>query len=415
MVKSFHGGIKKQKRLFTSLPSEGKCKPLSGYLFSYKVPDGGVCVSQGDEVCVGSVLACVEGLSPVLSGVSGKVESADGGVITVIANGAQESLPFLPPFDRALSDIPADEVAVRLSDCAVTSAYTPNGIFSVCKEAQALSSEKRIKLIIDCSSPSLSSSKNAYLIKKYPNEISGGIRILMRACDASVAHLVCDDSSMEIIRILESISDGEYVRLSIAEAKYPMQNEKLLVYLALNREMSRKKRTVDYGIVCADCEAVLNAYNAAVLGERAVSKFVSVKNKNGVECVRAPLGLPLTELVRDGDVVPSFSFGELSENVITQDEAKALYVDGTTDVISVVYKASKSAASPCVGCGKCEAACPMYLPVSRIVPPTFEKIKKIYKKYSFSACIGCGCCSAVCPSGIEIRKYIEGGKTENEQ
>ena len=44
MVKSFHGGIKKQKRLFTSLPSEGKCKPLSGYLFSYKVPDGGVCV-----------------------------------------------------------------------------------------------------------------------------------------------------------------------------------------------------------------------------------------------------------------------------------------------------------------------------------------------------------------------------------
>ena len=57
----------------------------------------------------------------------------------------------------------------------------------------------------------------------------------------------------------------------------------------------------------------------------------------------------------------------------------------------------------------------MYLPVSRIVPPTFEKIKKIYKKYSFSACIGCGCCSAVCPSGIEIRKYIEGGKTENEQ
>lgn len=413
MVKTFHGGIKKQKRLFASPIGEGEVKIKCGVGFRYCVPEGGVCVSAGDDVSVGSVLACVEGNSPVLSGVSGKVDAVDGSTVTVISDGLQKRLPPLPPFEGSLSEISADEVAVRLSDCAVSSKYSPNGIFSVCKEAQTISGEKRIKLIIDCTSPTSALSANRYLIKHFPNEISGGIRILMRACDASVAHLVCDDSSMDVIRTLESICDGEYVRLSVAEAKYPMQNEKLLIYLALNKEVSRKKRTVDYGIVCADCEAALNAYNAAALGERAVTRLVAVSGRGEIEFVNVPQGLPMSELLRGGE--SELSVGELSDVTLTAAEAESVYVDGATDAVVVSEPAKKAKAGPCVGCGKCEEACPMYLPVSRIVPPTLEGIKKAYKKYSFSACIGCGCCSAVCPSGIEIRNYIEGGRKENEQ
>lgn len=412
MVKSFHGGIKKQKRLFVSSPLEGDVKVTKGCCFAYKVPNGGICVAHNEDVYVGSVLACVEGLSPTLSGVSGKVAKIEDNEITVIADGEQKVLPSLPPFEKALSEISAEEVAVRLADCAVASRYTPDGIFPVCKAAQELSEEKRIKLIIDCSSPTVASSANQYLIKKYPREISGGIRILMRACGASEAHLVCDDSSFDIVNILESICDEKYVKLSVAEARYPMQNEKLLIYLALNKEISRKRSAVDYGIVCADCEAAVNAYRAAALGERAVARMISIQRKDNVECVLAPVGLPLSELVGG---VSHFSIGELSENMLSGDDASGLYVDGTWDVIVFCDSSRQPIASPCIGCGKCDAVCPMYLPVSRIVPPTLEKNGSIYERYGFAACIGCGCCSAVCPSGIEIRKYIEGGKSENEQ
>ena len=413
MVKSFHGGIKKQKMMFVASPCAGEVKPQNGGCFVYNAfNENGICVSVGEEVFVGSVLACIEGASPMLSGVSGKISKIEDNEISIIADGEQTSLTRLPPFEKALSEIPADEVAVRLSDCAVTSKYTPDGIFPVCKAAQEISGEKRIKLIIDCSSPTHASAVNRFLIKNYPKEISGGIRILMRACDASEAHLVCDDSSLDIIRILESICDGEFVRLSVAEAKYPMQNEKLLIYLALNKEISRKKRVIDYGIVCADCEAALNAYRASVLGDRAVSKHVAVQRKDEVECTLAPVGLPLSELAGKGC---DFMIGELSADMISCDEASSRCVDSTTDVIVIGDRARQMIVSPCVGCGKCETVCPMYLPVSRIVPPTLEKSGKLYKKYSFEACIGCGCCSAACPSGIEIRNYIEGGRSENGQ
>ena len=123
MVRSFHGGIKKQKRIFGGAPAEGRLILEKDEAFVYFIPcEESACVELGERVFVGSVLACAEGSCPVLSGVSGFVSGIDENRITVISDGSDEALPALPAFSGSLSEtapvfrMPALPLHIRRSE-----------------------------------------------------------------------------------------------------------------------------------------------------------------------------------------------------------------------------------------------------------------------------------------------------------
>ena len=341
MVRSFHGGIKKQKRIFGGAPAEGRLILEKDEAFVYFIPcEESACVEIGERVFVGSVLACAEGSCPVLSGVSGVVSGIDENRITVISDGSDEALPALPGFSGSLSETAPDEICARLSDTGVTSAYSPLGIASLCNEARIISKKKRIRLIVNCASPTAALSLNRYLIKKHPEMISGGIRILMRACNAAEAILVCDDSSIDTVRILEGISDGTYVKTVVAEAKYPMQNEKLTVYLAIEREPSSKRTYLESGLIAVDCEAAVNAYRAVACGERTVTKYTVISDGREELCLAARLGQSLRSLISAFGEKSCFAFDEFSESCFEISKAEELYGEGNWGVSSFEQQTS---------------------------------------------------------------------------
>ena len=60
----------------------------------------------------------------------------------------------------------------------------------------------------------------------------------------------------------------------------------------------------------------------------------------------------------------------------------------------------------CIGCGRCDHACPEKLSVSRIRLLTDCGKTDGIKKYDVNLCTGCGACSYVCPARIDVAATV---------
>jgi Na+-translocating ferredoxin:NAD+ oxidoreductase subunit C len=85
---------------------------------------------------------------------------------------------------------------------------------------------------------------------------------------------------------------------------------------------------------------------------------------------------------------------------------------GTSGV--VVLTAAESArprALPCISCGRCLAACPVFLNPSRLGQlAQLGLYERMEDEYHLNDCMLCGSCSYVCPSNIPLSQMFALGK-----
>ncbi len=308
----------------------------------------------------------------------------------------------LPPLDGKLEETDPEVLIERFENAKVVSPSVGKNLAAICRNALERSKEKRVRLVVDCSSESPLDFAYRSLVIHRTREVYAGIKILMRATNASEAVIVSDNSCLSVVRKLEALSDGKIVKLRLTEAKYPIHEERLLVYVAAVREMKNDSDPLRYGLVTVDAETCFHAYEAVLSGTVQNHRFVSVKNGKEEYTLFAPIGLKIEDAADfETEVLATESF-PLPDSL-----GKEKTVD---EFIRMIYNANpkRSYVTDCIGCDECEFACPMYLPVSRIV--NSGKKFTAYEKYHFDVCLMCGCCSAVCPAGIEIRSIIKEGE-----
>ena len=81
-------------------------------------------------------------------------------------------------------------------------------------------------------------------------------------------------------------------------------------------------------------------------------------------------------------------------------------VSATTRGVIALCKSYSAGGYNCIGCGRCDHACPKALSVSTLRKlAEFEKFDE-FQKYDAAQCIGCGACSYVCPARIDIAATI---------
>lgn len=424
MFRSFRGGIHPEENKITAACPIERVQaasfvtlPLSQHIGAPAIPR----VKVGDAVLRGETIAtAAEGLScPVHASVSGVVRAIESvplpggeGMAIVIENDFKEELsPEVMPFPKPLNQASPEE----LEDFIKSKGIVGMGGAAFPTDMKIKSARGKVKTLVvngaECE-PYLTGDHRLFL--EQPQEIIGGVKILLRATGADRAIIAVEDNKKDAARALDRIlpPDSE-ISLKILKTKYPQGDERQLVKALLGGEIPRGKFPSDVGVVIFNVETCWSVYRAFVFGYPVMEKVVTVSGN----CVKTPgnllvpLGIRFEEAIRRCG-----GFSRKPDKILSggpmmgqaQWTAEVPVTKGVGGILALWEPVEKTGV--CIHCGRCVGRCPMHLVPLEFVRLVQQEDWEEAERYSILSCSECGCCTFTCPAKIPILQSIRVGK-----
>lgn len=384
-------------------------------------------VQVGDRVERGDVVGVADGYVsvPVHASASGTVTDVgwwphpDGSMDTAVRIQVDRFAPQLPrprivPHWEGLS---ADEVRRAVQDAGVVGLGGAAFPTHVKLNPPA---DQTIELLLingaECE-PYLTSDHRVMV--EHPDRVHFGIRIMMQCLGVDRAVIGVEKNKPDAIaRLRETIPadlDVEVIGLTV---KYPQGAEKMLIKAVTGREVPSGKLPMHVGAVVQNVSSIAAIAEVFETGYPLIERIVTVTGPG----VRKPQNLvvPVGTKLRDvlefcGGLAPDATeiiFGGPMMGT-PQPNLDVPLMKGTSGV--VVLTESESArpqVMPCISCGRCLAACPVFLNPSRLGQlAQLADFERMAEEYRLNDCMLCGSCSYVCPSNIPLSQMFALGKS----
>ncbi|HIJ73009.1 MAG TPA: electron transport complex subunit RsxC [Candidatus Hydrogenedentes bacterium] len=251
-----------------------------------------------------------------------------------------------------------------------------------------------------------------------------GVRIALRATQAGCAIIGIETNKPDAIKALAKAAESDSrIRVAPVKTKYPQGAEKMLIKALLKREVPSGGLPIDVNA------AVFNVATLAQLGrllprkQGLIERVVTVTGP-GVERpgnYLVPLGTPVQFLLDHAgmkDTARQVILGGPMMGVAIA----SLEIPVTKGVSGILVLTDKELAQrptkvyPCIRCGQCIQACPMFLNPSRLgLLSRKEQYAVMEERYHLNDCFECGCCAYVCPSNIPLVQYMRIAKAVNRE
>lgn len=245
-------------------------------------------------------------------------------------------------------------------------------------------------------------------------DIFMGIRFLMKATGAKEVIIGIEGNKQDAADYLSSkIPKGLPVSVKVVPVKYPQGSEKMLITSILGVEVPSGGLPIDVGAV------VVNVATAAEIGrllpygkgiqERVVTiTGPGVKNKgNYLIPIGTPLRFVLDTVGIDGKLSDVFMGGPMMG--VSVSNLDISIVKGTSGIVVFTEKQTKKEEKvlPCIKCGACVDACPIFLNPSKLgIMAKFKAYDEMAENQNLMDCFECGSCTYVCPSNIPLVQYF---------
>jgi electron transport complex protein RnfC len=250
-----------------------------------------------------------------------------------------------------------------------------------------------------------------------PERVYLGARIMLHTLGASRVVIGVERNKPDAIAALERTRPRDIpITVLPLTVKYPQGAEKMLIKAVTGREVPSGKLPISLGVL------VQNVGSAASIGEvfetglPLVERVVTVTGHG----VRKPANLIVPIGTKLGDLLETC--GGLTDDAeeivfggpmmgVAQRSLEVPITKGTTGVVALTTAEVQARTQyPCIRCGSCLDACPIFLNPSALAELARSHRYEAMETLHLQDCMLCGSCSFVCPSNIPLAQLFAASK-----
>jgi electron transport complex protein RnfC len=252
---------------------------------------------------------------------------------------------------------------------------------------------------------------------EFPERVQLGIRIMMHTLGVNRAVIGVEKNKPDAIRALSATLPHDLdVSLLPLRVRYPQGAEKMLIKAVTGREVPSGKLPMHVGVVVQNVASLATIAEVFETGLPLIERIVTVTGR-GVRRPGnfiVPVGTKLRDVVEAcGGLTPDareIVFGGPMMGA-AQASLDVPITKGTTGVVVLTGADTKAeAAYPCIRCGHCLDACPVFLNPQLLGSLALMGRYGDMEAAHLADCMLCGCCGYVCPSHIPLPQLFQAAK-----
>lgn len=262
------------------------------------------------------------------------------------------------------------------------------------------------------------------LMLEQPEALVRGTQILMRAMGAQRGVIGTEDNKRDAAEAIKRVlpSDGR-VTVKVVPTKYPQGAEKMLAKALVGREIPSGQYPSSVGLGVFNVATTNQIGTLLPMQQGVIERVVTVtgpgvdKPGNYLVALGTPLRFILQRLGYHGSAKYLIMGGPMMGDTVSSLDVPitkgcgGILVPRPEDIDNLAPRRTY----PCINCGKCVEACPMFLNPAVLGKLAVKRQHEEMLEYNLLDCFECGCCSYVCPSSIPLVQYFRVSKAMNRE
>ncbi|HEX9885728.1 MAG TPA: electron transport complex subunit RsxC [Longimicrobiales bacterium] len=248
---------------------------------------------------------------------------------------------------------------------------------------------------------------------EHPDRVHFGIRVMMQCLGVSRAVIGVELNKPDAIEALtRTIPEDLDITVQGLQVKYPQGAEKMLIHSLTGSEVPSGKLPMNVGTVVQNVGSIAAIAEVFETGYPLIERIVTVTGPGVVRPSNliVPVGTPIRDVLEFcGGVTEDARevvFGGPMMGA-SQPDLDAPVLKGTSGVVVLTRsQVTPRRVHPCISCGHCLDACPVFLNPSLLGKLAQAGRHEEMRDNHLMDCMLCGSCSYVCPSNIPLAQMF---------